>query len=69
MVFVLVPLVVFLVLQWLNRRKDAARSPTGEDMAASLERRRRLAGGLIPERPGSDKGSSEAQPSREEEGS
>ena len=52
MFFVLVPLLVFLTLQWLNRRKEAGSydAPVAEDMAASLERRRRLAGGLIAER-------------------
>ena len=47
MLFVLVPLIVFLALQWLNRRK--ARAPdTDEDLEERLARRHRLAGGLIP---------------------
>lgn len=49
MLFVLVPLLVFLTLQWLNRRKRARSDVPAEDMTTSLERRRRLAGGLIAE--------------------
>lgn len=48
MLFVLVPLIVFLTLQWLNRRKARDTPATGEDRGEDLERRRRLAGGLIP---------------------
>jgi hypothetical protein len=32
--FVLVPLLVFLVLQWLNRRKDRQQSSKGEGPSA-----------------------------------
>jgi hypothetical protein len=51
MLYILVPLLVFLVLQWLSRRK-AARSDGADgahppDDLEKLERRRRLAGGLI----------------------
>jgi hypothetical protein len=48
MLFVLVPLLVFLTLQWLNRRKGAATPAPDEELGERLERRRRLAGGLIP---------------------
>lgn len=47
--FVLVPLIVFLVLQWLSRRKaKTAPDKGGEPGMERLERRRRLAGGLLP---------------------
>lgn len=48
MLFVLVPLIVFLVLQWLNRRKASAPPDSDEGLRERLERRRRLSGGLIP---------------------
>ena len=48
LLFVLVPLIVFLILQWLNRRKAKATPGTGDDHRDRLERRHRLAGGLIP---------------------
>lgn len=48
MLFVLVPLIVFLVLQWLSRRKAAVASDTDETPGERIERRHRLAGGLIP---------------------
>ena len=48
MLFVLVPLIVFLVLQWLNRRKANVTPDTDDDARGRLERRQRLAGGLIP---------------------
>jgi hypothetical protein len=51
MLYILVPLLVFLGLQWLSRRKGARRDDAAvvdqADDLAKLERRRRLAGGLI----------------------
>ena len=48
MFFVLVPLVVFLTLQWLSRRKGTVAPANDEDPGERLARRQRLAGGLIP---------------------
>lgn len=48
MLFVLVPLLVFFTLQWLNRRKGKGAPDTDEDFGERHERRRRFAGGLIP---------------------
>lgn len=51
MLFVLVPLIVFLVLQRLSRRKETVTPASDEDLGERLERRQRLAGGLIPPEP------------------
>ena len=48
MLFVLVPLIVFLVLQRLSRRKEKVTPASDDDLVERLERRQRLAGGLIP---------------------
>lgn len=61
MVFVLIPLLVFGVLQWLSRRKAARAPETEPDAAARLEQRRRLAGGLVPN-PGTEGRDPEAPP-------
>ncbi|MGH9001379.1 MAG: hypothetical protein ACRDY7_18545 [Acidimicrobiia bacterium] len=49
MLFVLVPLIVFLTLQWLSRRKAKILPEADHDAGARLEHRGRLAGGLVPE--------------------
>lgn len=49
MMFVLVPLMVFLTMQWLSRRKASGEPEPGTEAEQRLERRRRLAGGLVPE--------------------
>ena len=59
MLFVLVPLLVFLTLQWLNRRKARVNPDSNEELAGRLERRRRIAGGLIPNPEGDDRPKSE----------
>ena len=51
MLFVLVPLIVFLVLQRLSRRKEKVAPGSDEDLGERLERRQRLAGGLISPKP------------------
>lgn len=47
-VFILIPLLVFLALQWMNRRRGNVTPDTDDDARQRLERRQRLAGGLIP---------------------
>ena len=48
MLFVVVPLLVFLVLQWLSRRRTPDGTDSTNDRSAeAIERRRRLSGGLI----------------------
>lgn len=49
MAFVLVPLIVFLTLQWLSRRKARGTPDPDPELGERLEHHRRLAGGLIPD--------------------
>jgi hypothetical protein len=56
MAFVLVPVLVFFVLQWVQRRKGAPEEVAAGDEANKLERRRRLAGGLVGEPPDPEAG-------------
>ena len=62
MLFVLVPLIVFLVLQWLSRRKSAVAPVADDDLREGIERRHRLAGGLIPN-PETDRSEVDGPPS------